>query len=83
MLLSPRFVWIALLVIAAGPATFAQQAGTSRKSAASPKIGRPGAPKSASRPSVIMITIDTLRADHVGCYGAQNVKTPTDRKSVV
>ncbi|HTZ84769.1 MAG TPA: sulfatase-like hydrolase/transferase [Candidatus Acidoferrales bacterium] len=24
-----------------------------------------------------MITIDTVRADHVGCYGAQNVKTPT------
>src|ERR1017187_10139871 len=29
------------------------------------------------KPSVILITIDTLRADHVGCYGAQNVKTPT------
>lgn len=29
------------------------------------------------RPNVILITIDTLRADHVGCYGAQNVKTPT------
>ena len=27
--------------------------------------------------NVILITIDTLRADHVGCYGAQNVKTPT------
>jgi arylsulfatase A-like enzyme/Flp pilus assembly protein TadD len=26
---------------------------------------------------VILITIDTLRADHVGCYGAQTVKTPT------
>jgi arylsulfatase A-like enzyme/tetratricopeptide (TPR) repeat protein len=24
-----------------------------------------------------LITIDTLRADHVGCYGAQMVKTPT------
>lgn len=30
-----------------------------------------------ARPSVILITIDTLRADHVGCYGAQTVKTPT------
>ena len=29
------------------------------------------------RHSVILITIDTLRADHVGCYGAQMVKTPT------
>ncbi len=32
---------------------------------------------STARPSVILITIDTLRADHVGCYGAQTVKTPT------
>jgi choline-sulfatase len=31
----------------------------------------------AEKPDVILITIDTLRADHVGCYGAQNVKTPT------
>jgi arylsulfatase A-like enzyme/Flp pilus assembly protein TadD len=30
-----------------------------------------------TKPSVILITIDTLRADHVGCYGAQMVKTPT------
>lgn len=29
------------------------------------------------RPSVILITIDTVRADRIGCYGAANVKTPT------
>ncbi len=38
-------------------------------------------PKPASakplRTNIILITIDTLRADHVGCYGAQDVKTPT------
>ncbi len=28
------------------------------------------------KPSVVLITIDTLRADHVGCYGAKGVKTP-------
>jgi choline-sulfatase len=33
--------------------------------------------KPLARPNVVLITIDTLRADHVGCYGAQNVKTPT------
>jgi choline-sulfatase len=39
---------------------------------------RAGATRSSiTRPSVILITIDTLRADHVGCYGAQMVKTPT------
>jgi choline-sulfatase len=37
------------------------------------------APVPARRPApnVILITIDTVRADHVGCYGATNVKTPT------
>ena len=28
-------------------------------------------------PNVILITIDTVRADHLGCYGAENVQTPT------
>src|SRR5712672_3819162 len=27
--------------------------------------------------NVILITIDTVRADHLGCYGAKNVQTPT------
>ena len=35
-------------------------------------------PKAAkATPNVILITIDTVRADHVGCYGAKNVQTPT------
>jgi choline-sulfatase len=33
--------------------------------------------KSQPRSNVILITIDTLRADHVGYYGAKSVKTPT------
>ena len=28
-------------------------------------------------PNVILITIDTVRADHVGCYGDKDVQTPT------
>ena len=28
-------------------------------------------------PSVILVTVDTLRADHVGCYGAVGAETPT------
>ncbi len=27
-------------------------------------------------PSIVLITIDTLRADRIGCYGYQQVKTP-------
>lgn len=31
----------------------------------------------ARHPNVLLITIDTLRADHVGAYGASGVATPT------
>jgi len=31
----------------------------------------------AERPNVLLITIDTLRADHVGCYGHAGALTPT------
>src|ERR1035438_1811432 len=30
----------------------------------------------ASQPDVFLVTIDTLRADHVHCYGYENVETP-------
>src|SRR6202142_3885996 len=31
----------------------------------------------AETPDVFLITIDTLRADHLGCYGYKDVETPT------
>ncbi|MGA8299173.1 MAG: sulfatase-like hydrolase/transferase [Terriglobales bacterium] len=34
-------------------------------------------PASAQSPDVFLITIDTLRADHLGCYGYKNIETPT------
>lgn len=34
------------------------------------------AQKALPKPDVILVTIDTLRADHVGCYGYKNVRTP-------
>lgn len=37
-------------------------------------IGRPGGPK---RPYVLLIGIETLRADHVGCIGYSRNTTPT------
>jgi arylsulfatase A-like enzyme/Flp pilus assembly protein TadD len=30
-----------------------------------------------SPPNVLLITIDTVRADHLGCYGYSKIKTPT------
>src|SRR5262245_7892744 len=32
---------------------------------------------SLSRPNVLLVTLDTVRADHVGCYGAASASTPT------
>ncbi|MBA3912961.1 MAG: sulfatase-like hydrolase/transferase [Acidobacteriales bacterium] len=34
------------------------------------------APK-AAKTNVILITVDTVRADHLGCYGYKNISTPT------
>src|ERR1700758_808924 len=44
---------------------------------AAPAFGRdiPQGTKT-SRPDVFLITIDTLRADHVRCYGYDRVQTP-------
>ena len=30
----------------------------------------------AAEPNVVVITIDTLRADHLGCYGYKQIRTP-------
>jgi arylsulfatase A-like enzyme/Flp pilus assembly protein TadD len=35
-----------------------------------------GAQTKPSPPNVFLVTIDTLRADHVHCYGDQNIETP-------
>jgi len=33
-------------------------------------------PTTAAHPNVLIVTVDTLRADHLGCYGATEVPTP-------
>src|SRR4029453_17962013 len=38
---------------------------------------RPDPPAAAARPNVLLVTIDTLRADRVGCYGHAAASTPT------
>jgi arylsulfatase A-like enzyme len=43
--------------------------------AASAQGAPPSAPHSAA-PDVYLITIDTLRADHLGCYGYKQIETP-------
>jgi arylsulfatase len=39
-------------------------------------LGLPGCSGPAPRPSVLLITIDTLRADHLGCYGYPRPTSP-------
>jgi hypothetical protein len=34
------------------------------------------APAVPKRPNLVLITIDTLRADHLGCYGYKAIETP-------
>ena len=67
------FLGIILLGAAAWGQTFAgtSAAGTS----AAGTSAQTSAPASAP-PDVYLITIDTLRADHVGCYGYRQVETP-------
>jgi arylsulfatase A-like enzyme/Tfp pilus assembly protein PilF len=43
-----------------------------------PPAAMAAAPQSHNpTPNVLLITIDTVRADHIGCYGAKQVQTPT------
>src|SRR3984893_18065775 len=68
------FLFICFLIAimpALSVATFAQAISTK------PVPAKQQLRAGSTKPSVILITIDTLRADHVGCYGAQTVKTPT------
>jgi arylsulfatase A-like enzyme/Tfp pilus assembly protein PilF len=75
---------LALFVVLLAGSSFGQSvASTPAPDRTQSVAHRPIVAKSAVRSSVrakhnvILITIDTLRADHVGCYGAQMVKTPT------
>jgi arylsulfatase A-like enzyme/Flp pilus assembly protein TadD len=36
----------------------------------------PPAAAAAAKPNILLITIDTLRADHLGCYGDKDIRTP-------
>lgn len=38
--------------------------------------GEGDGPARDARLNILLVTIDTLRADHLGCYGAENVQTP-------
>jgi arylsulfatase A-like enzyme/Flp pilus assembly protein TadD len=37
---------------------------------------RPLAAATPTKPNILLITVDTLRPDHLGCYGSKTVRTP-------
>jgi len=43
---------------------------------ASAALGTGQTQKNAAKPDVFLVTIDTLRADHIHCYGYENIQTP-------
>jgi len=36
----------------------------------------PGSPGTAGKPNIVLVTLDTTRADHIGCFGAPGAITP-------
>jgi arylsulfatase A-like enzyme/tetratricopeptide (TPR) repeat protein len=40
------------------------------------RVGKLWSSRGIEKPNVILITLDTTRADHLACYGYPNVKTP-------
>jgi arylsulfatase A-like enzyme/tetratricopeptide (TPR) repeat protein len=38
---------------------------------------KPAPPSAVSRPNLVLVTMDTTRADHLGCYGDARASTPT------
>ena len=68
-----RLLAIALFGGIAASSTAWSQASSPRTDAANST--RQTAPRIAS-PDIFLITIDTLRADHVGCYGYKEIETP-------
>lgn len=65
-------VWVAgALVLAAGAWVLLHPAPDPAK-----RVARLWAKMGVANPNVILITLDTTRADHLGCYGYAGVKTP-------
>lgn len=53
---------------------------SSRSPSPNKNVSRTGVSSSAVQPqpvNVVLITLDTVRADHLHCYGYENIKTPT------
>jgi choline-sulfatase len=68
-----------IVIILSAGRSFGQRSSSNAtgRDAQTLSIAKPTTHRPHTRPDVVLVTIDTLRADHVGCYGARMVKTPT------
>jgi arylsulfatase A-like enzyme len=76
---SPRYHRILAVGLAIAVALWAILARKPRSQspAPAPTAGAPAAaPAAADRPSIVLFTLDTTRADHLGCYGFDKARTP-------
>lgn len=60
------------LLLLLAPACTGENHPTAKAPAEAPQDGRP-----ETRPSLVIATLDTMRADRVGAYGYANARTPT------
>jgi arylsulfatase A-like enzyme len=65
------YVSFLLLALMIGIGLFALRGGRGAAPVSASRVTAPGA-----HPNVVLVTVDTLRADHLGCYGAASAKTP-------
>jgi len=70
----PRWVWILGLIAAASLALLAVKLLTGRGPLQ--KVARDWAGLDVDKPNVVVFTLDTTRADHLGPYGYGGVRTP-------
>jgi arylsulfatase A-like enzyme len=70
----PRLAGAVVAFTFLAPVAFVALAGVAHRSLVRPPVAERGVP-SAGLPNIVFVTIDTLRADHVGVYGG-SVQTP-------
>jgi len=71
-----RAVVLAVLAVVAGEAGCRRDAGTNSAPAAEPTRGPGSRPVGERALNLILISLDTLRADRLGCYGYQRPTSP-------
>jgi arylsulfatase A-like enzyme/tetratricopeptide (TPR) repeat protein len=71
---SPRAAGIAVAVLAAGAVVFLW--ARRPEPSVEDRLRRHWSAQGAGKPNVVLVTLDTTRADHLGCYGDGDATTP-------